>query len=62
MSSKNYEGSAEDLNLNLLTILNHVFHILREESEEVLNFEWSAWRFDSHCEFFSLLDGNKLAS
>ena len=22
--------------------------------------EWSGWRFDSHCEIFSLLDGEKI--
>ena len=30
------------------------------DSGAVPIFEWSAWRFDSCCEIFSLLDGKKL--
>jgi hypothetical protein len=31
------------------------------DSSEVPIFKWSGWQFDSHCEMFSLLDGNKIS-
>jgi hypothetical protein len=34
---------------------------LPDDRVEVPMSEWSGWRFDSHCEIFSLLDGENLA-
>jgi hypothetical protein len=33
---------------------------LPDDNGEVPNSEWSGWQFDSRCEIFSLLDGEKL--